>query len=148
AKSVGLFRELQLEAKRPRCDVHWNNEILATVVLQKQGLLEPYDSPAAADFPDWANGPEKMWYAFAERARVLLVNTKLVSEAEWPRRLSDLTDPKWKDCIGMAKPLFGTTLTHAACLFEVMGPDAAKDLFTKLKANGVKIVAGNKQVAE
>src|SRR5262245_37961084 len=33
AKSVCLFRELQLEAKRPRCDVHWNNEILATVVL-------------------------------------------------------------------------------------------------------------------
>jgi iron(III) transport system substrate-binding protein len=25
-KSIGLFRELQLEAKRPRCDVHWNNE--------------------------------------------------------------------------------------------------------------------------
>src|SRR5436190_1998962 len=41
-KSVGLFRELQLEAKRPRCDVHWNNEIITTLMLGREGLLEPY----------------------------------------------------------------------------------------------------------
>lgn len=148
AKSVGLFRELQLEAKRPRCDVHWNNEILTTLVLQKQGLLEPYDSPAAAAYPAWAKAADHTWYAFAERARVLLVNTRLVPEADRPKRLFDLADPKWKDRVGMAKPLFGTTMTQTACLFEVVGPGAAKGFYRKLKANGVKIVAGNKQVAE
>ncbi|HEY7427525.1 MAG TPA: hypothetical protein VH682_25050, partial [Gemmataceae bacterium] len=43
-KSVSLYQELVAEKNRPRCDVFWNNEILSTIRLQKQGLLEPYDS--------------------------------------------------------------------------------------------------------
>src|SRR5437588_9837119 len=50
-KSVGLYTELVREQDRPRCDVHWNNEILATILLQRQGLLEPYDSPAGRAYP-------------------------------------------------------------------------------------------------
>src|SRR5438128_9246327 len=38
-KSVSLYMELIQEKARPRCDVHWNNEILSTIRLQKQGLL-------------------------------------------------------------------------------------------------------------
>src|SRR5215472_17304045 len=41
-KSVSLYEELVREKSRPRCDVHWNNEIIATIRLQRQGLLEPY----------------------------------------------------------------------------------------------------------
>ena len=51
-KSVSLYEELIREKDRPRCDVHWNNEILATIRLQKQGLLEPYRSPGASAFPE------------------------------------------------------------------------------------------------
>src|SRR5262245_11528271 len=39
-KSVSLYRELVKEKDRPRCDVFWNNEILSTIRLQRQGLLE------------------------------------------------------------------------------------------------------------
>src|SRR5262249_45419699 len=46
-KSVSLYQELVAEKNRPRCDVFWNNEVLSTIRLQKQGLLEPYDTPAA-----------------------------------------------------------------------------------------------------
>src|SRR4051812_38439924 len=38
-KSVGLYEDLIREAARPRCDVHWNNEILAAIRLQQRGLL-------------------------------------------------------------------------------------------------------------
>ena len=51
-KSVGLYTELVKEKDRPRCDVFWNNEILDTIRLQRQGLLEPYDSPSAKPYPD------------------------------------------------------------------------------------------------
>src|SRR5262245_36127727 len=50
-KSVGLYEDLVREKDRPRCDVHWNNEIVATIRLQRQGILEPYASPAAVPFP-------------------------------------------------------------------------------------------------
>ena len=146
-KSVSLAAELEAEAKLPRCDVHWNNEILGTIRLARQGIYEPYASPNAKDFPAWSKSPDGTWQAFAERARVFIVNTNLVSEAQQPKSIFDQLDPKWKGRVAMAKPLFGTTAAHAACLFEVLGSDAAKQYYRNLKANAVAIVPGNKQVA-
>lgn len=147
-KSVMIYEELVREADRPRCDVHWNNEIVSTIRLQRKGLLEPYGSPSAADYPKWCRGPDDTWHAFGARARVLLINTKLVPEADRPRSIFDLTQPRWKGKIGIAKPTSGTTATQAACLFEVLGPEAAREFYLALKANGVQVVPGNKQVAE
>jgi iron(III) transport system substrate-binding protein len=147
-KSVSLVEELVREAGRPRCDVFWNNEVIGAIRLERQGLLEPYASPSAAPYPAWAKAPDGTWHAFAARARVLLVNTKLVSEAERPKSLLELTDPKWRGRVAMAKPQFGTTATQAACLFEALGPDAAKGFYRGLKANGIQVVPGNKQAAE
>ena len=146
-KSVALVAELRQEADRPRADVHWNNEPLGTIRLARQGIYRPYTSPAAADFPDWSRGKDGLYQAFAERARVIVVNTDLVPEADRPRSVFDLADPKWKGKLALAKPQFGTTATHAACLFEVLGPATAQAFFLGLKANDVAIVAGNKQVA-
>ena len=75
------------------------------------------------------------------------MNTKLVAEADRPKGIKDLLDPKWKGKIGIAKPLFGTTATHAACLFAAWGDEKAKQYFRDLKANGVQVLSGNKQVA-
>ena len=69
-------------------------------------------------------------------------------EAERPTSIEDLLNPKWKGQIGLAKPLFGTTATHATCLFAVWGDDKAKAYFRGLKANGVQVLSGNKQVAQ
>ena len=146
-KSVGLYEDLVDEAERPRCDVHWNNEILATIRLQEKGILAPYTSPAAKPFPRAFKAKDHTWTALAARARVLIVNTSKVKAAEMPGSLEDLTAPRWKGRVAMAKPLFGTTATHAACLFAAWGETDAKAFFEKLKANGVQIVAGNKQVA-
>ena len=146
-KSVSLIAELAAEVKRPRADVHWNNEILGTILAARQGLYEPYTSPSAANYPAFSKSKDGTWQAFAERARVLIVNTNLVPEAERPKSLMDLTDPRWKGKLAIAKPQFGTMATHAACLFAALGSDAAKDWFLKLKANDVQIAAGNKPVA-
>jgi iron(III) transport system substrate-binding protein len=146
-KSVSLAVELEREAGRPRCDVHWNNEVIGTIRLARKGVYERYESLNAAPFPDWTKAPDRTWQAFAGRARVLVVNTNLVAEPDRPRGLFDLLHPRFKDRLALAKPAFGTTATHAACLFDALGPNAAKDFFTKLKANGVNVVAGNKQVA-
>jgi iron(III) transport system substrate-binding protein len=147
-KSVSLASELSLDAKRPRCDVHWNNEILTTIRLQREGIYQPYSSPSAEPYPAWAKATDHTWTAFAARARIIIVNTKKVPETELPKSLFDLADPKWKGQVAMAKPLFGTTATQAAALFEVLGSEVATDYYRKLKANDVRIVAGNKHVAE
>jgi iron(III) transport system substrate-binding protein len=147
-KSVSLAAELAMEAKRPRCDVHWNNENIGSIQLARQGVYEAYASPAAEAYPAWAKPADHTWTAFAERVRVIVVNSQHVPEADRPRSILDLTDPKWKGKVALAKPLFGTTATQAAALFSVLGPDAAKEFYRGLKANDVQIVAGNHQVAE
>lgn len=146
-KTVGLANAIIEEAQRPRCDVFWNNEILNTLRLEKAGLLEAYQSPWAYDYPEMFRSPQGLWYGFAARARILLVNTELVAEADRPKSIHDLADPKFRGRCGMAKPLFGTTATHAACLFAVWGDQQAQEFFHSLKTNDVQIMAGNKQVA-
>ncbi|MBI3838620.1 MAG: extracellular solute-binding protein [Planctomycetia bacterium] len=145
-KTVGLTEELIAERARPRCDVFWNNEILHTLRLEELGLLDTYQPPLAVEYPAMDRSPRGTWHGFAARARVLVVNTRLVSQAERPRSINDLNDPKWKDRVGIAKPLFGTTATHAACLFATWGDGKAKQFFRQLKQNA-QIMSGNKQVA-
>jgi iron(III) transport system substrate-binding protein len=146
-KTVGLATAIINEKARPRCDVFWNNEILHSLRLEKQGLLEAYHSPSAQDYPEMYRSPDGYWHGFAARARILIVNTDSVPENERPDSILDLTDSKWRGKIGIAKPLFGTTATHAACLFAHWGAERAKQFFQDLKANDVQILSGNKQVA-
>ncbi|MEJ7638592.1 MAG: iron transporter, partial [Singulisphaera sp.] len=77
-KTVGLTRLILAEAAHPRCDLFWNNEILNTLRLHQEGLLEPFRPPGAADIPAAFQARDGTWYGFAARARVLLVNTRLV----------------------------------------------------------------------
>ncbi len=146
-KTVGLTNLIITEKARPRCDLFWNNEILNTLRLKEMGLLAPFRPSHAGDLSETFQAKDGTWYGFAARARILIVNTKLVPEADRPKGIRDLLDPKWKGKIGMAKPLFGTTATQAACLFAAWGDDKAKQFFRDLKANDVQILAGNKQVA-
>ena len=146
-KTVGLANEIINQASRQRCDVFWNNEILHTLRLKQQGLLRSYKSPLADQYPDAFVSAEHDWYGFAARARVLIVNTELLPDPkEWPRSVNDLADPKWKDRCAMARPLFGTSATHAAVLFSAWGDEKAKAFLEAVAANA-KIEGGNKQVA-
>ncbi len=146
-KSVGLTERIIQEAARPRCDLFWNNEILNTLRLKRKGLLQPWHPANAADIPDEFKAKDGTWYGFAARARILIVNTRLVADADRPRSIMDLADPKWRGKVGMAKPLAGTTATHATCLFLAWGDTKAKVYFADLKRNGVHVLSGNKQVA-
>jgi iron(III) transport system substrate-binding protein len=147
-KTVGLTSEIIAEAKRPQCDVFWNNEILNTLRLEKLGLLAAYHPAAAEAFDAQWRSPNGTWYGFAARARILIVNKKLIAGKPKPQSIHDLTDPKWRGQIGIAKPLFGTTATQAACLFALWGDEKAEDYFRHLITNEVQILGGNKRVAE
>jgi iron(III) transport system substrate-binding protein len=146
-KTVGLTQALIAESRHPRCDLFWNNEILNTIRLENLGLLERYESPQAIHYPDSFRSAAQNWCGFAARARVLLINTDLVASDNRPQSIQDLLDPRWRGQIGIAKPLFGTTASHVACLFAYWGEQRARQFFLDLKANQVQILSGNKQVA-
>jgi iron(III) transport system substrate-binding protein len=146
-KTVGLTQAIIAEQARPRCDVFWNNEILNTLRLEERGLLEAHIPPTAAEYPAAFRSINGQWHGFAARARVLIVNTELAAPGDRPDSIYDLADRRWKGKCGLAKPLFGTTATQAACLFSFLGADKAKRYFRDVKANEARILSGNKQVA-
>ena len=146
-KTVGLVTAIIEEQKRPRCDLFWNNEILHTLRLEKLGLLESYQSPAAEAFPADYVSPEGYWHGFASRARILIVNKdRLPNRDDWPQSVVDLAAERWHGDCAIAKPLFGTTATHAAVLYDRWGEERAYQFFKQVKDNAA-VVAGNKQVA-
>lgn len=147
-KTVGLVTKIINEKDRPRCDVFWNNEILHTIRLQELGLLDTYRSPQSERYPSSFVSSQNQWHGFAARARVLIVNTDLIpSEDDRPDSVMDLADPKWKSKAAIARPLFGTTATHAAVLFSTLGEEKAKQFFQSV-ADNVAVEGGNKQVAQ
>jgi len=146
SKTTGLVMRIINEADRPRADVFWNNEIAQTIVLKDKGLLEAYASPAAEAIPATYRDPEHNWTGFAARARVIIYNTDLVQEP--PTSIMDYLDPKWKGKAAIAKPLFGTTATHAAALFTLWGEEKGQKFFKDLLANDVAVLAGNATVRD
>ena len=147
-KSTGLANRLLAEKERAQADVFWSNEPVRTLMLQSRGVLAPYKSPSANDIPSTFKDPEGYWTAFSARVRVIAYNTKLVPATEAPGSVLDLADPKWKGQVAIADPRFGSTSFHVAALYVTLGDDKADDFFRRLKANGVKIVAGNSVVRD
>ncbi len=147
-KTTGLVQRVIAERARPRADVWWSSEPFGTMKLAEEGLLEPYTSKAEADFggswPAGLRGTNGMFYSFAFRARVIVHNTTRVTDP--PRRLGELTDPKWKGRIGMARPAFGTTRGQMGRLLAAWGEDGFRAWLEGLKANGVRLYDGNSAV--
>jgi len=147
-KTVGLVNALRAEKRRPRCDVFWNNEIVNTIRLKEEGVLAGVTTGAADAFPPVFRDPEGHWFGFAARARILLVNTNIIRDMAFPSSVSDLGDPRYQGRVGIAKPLFGTTATHMACLYASHGEDGVIAVMDAFKANDIQIMSGNKGVAQ
>jgi iron(III) transport system substrate-binding protein len=147
-KTTGLVNRLIAEKGNPKCDVFWNNEVARTIVLKREGILDPYRSPSGEDVPSGFKDKDGTYTGFAARARVLVYNTRLVQGSELPQSIFELAEPKWKNKVALAYPLFGTTATHVAALYVAFGKERTEAYLTALKANGVVILDGNSKVVD
>ncbi|HOX06615.1 MAG TPA: extracellular solute-binding protein [Planctomycetota bacterium] len=148
AKTTGIYNRLIAEKGRPQADVFWNSEIGRTLLLGRQGILEPLDPPSAATLPPEFRPKDALWHGFACRVRVLIYNRNLVKAEDAPKSVLDLADPKWKGKAAIALPLFGTTATHVAALRATLGREKAGEFLRRLVANGAQVVNGNGIVAD
>ncbi len=149
-KTVGLVQTLIAERGRPQADVFWNSETAHTVRLVDEGVLERLDPPpAGADrIPAEYRDPDGFWFGFAARARVLIVNTELVPEAERPTSIWDLVDPRWKGRAALVRPVTGTTLTHVTALYQVLGEAETERFLGGVQRNECHLPPGNGRLAQ
>ena len=142
-KTLGLVQRIRADAASPVADVFWSSEVFYTIRLGREGLLAAYSGPETADWPALFADPNGRWYGFALRGRVIAYNTKRVGGDEAPKSLEDVLDGKWKGRLVMAQPEFGTTGGDVASWFAHYGDERATEILRALKANDIRLVAGN-----
>ena len=147
-KSLGLTELLIREKDAPRCDVFWNNELLGTLDLQEKGILSPYRGSGWQRIPANFKDADGHWTGFAARLRVCIANGN-VADAEPMIRLNvgvlALPDASR---FAIAKPLYGTTLTHYAVLWQHWGREKTIAWHREWRARGVRELNGNAAVKD
>ena len=142
-KSLGLVELLVAEKDAPRCDVFWNNELLGTMDLAERGVLLPYRGEGFTRTPAKYRATDGTWTGFAARMRVIIFNTSKITAPQIPALLEgDLHR------VAIAKPLFGTTLTHYSALWQTLGPDGLKAWHRNTRARGILELNGNAGVKD
>jgi iron(III) transport system substrate-binding protein len=143
SKTVGLVNRLIAEKGAPKCDVFWNSEVSRTIQLKNKSILQQYKSEHWEVFPETFKDSEQFWTGFGARSRVLIYNKDLISEEELPTSIFQFTEPEWKGKFTIAYPLFGTTATHVAALYSLIGAEKTEAYLKALVANEVVVVDGN-----
>lgn len=77
---------------------------------------------------------ENRWVAYAARCRVLYYNPDLIKKAQLPKRLADITDPKYRKKFCWAPS--GAFVASTQYLISELGADKTKSLLSKIKKNG------------
>jgi iron(III) transport system substrate-binding protein len=123
--------------------VFWSSELFNTMILAREGLLQPYRSPAADDIPERYRDPAGYWTATALRGRALAYNPNKTKGEGMPKRWQDLAEVKWASRLAIANPISGTTRGHVAAMFALWGPEQGKAFLTSLREGGALVVDGN-----
>lgn len=139
-KSLALTELLIKEKANPRADVFWNNQWLGTAALKSHDVLEPYKGKGFQRIPEAFRDPDGMFAGFGGRLRVYIVNTQSIK--------ADFADVERvfrskADHFAVAKPMFGTTLSHYSLLWHLWGGDQLKQYHNAMKQRGVIIRGGN-----
>jgi iron(III) transport system substrate-binding protein len=142
-KSLGLVELIIREKEAPRCDVFWNNELLGMLVLQEKGILLPYKGDGFNRIPAAFKDADGNWAGFAARLRVFILDQNKARAEDLPRILAgDLSR------VGIAKPLYGTTLTHYSLLWQQWGRERLIAWHRDCRARGIREFTGNAAVKD
>lgn len=146
SKAVGLEKRLLAEKNNPRADVFWNSEFMRTARLESAGILASYSRDTSIYTSDKFYSPQGLWYGMGGRSRVFIVNTNLLKPDDYPKKLTDLTNPTYKGKIAISTPYSGTSSTHFAALYNKWGEQRFEEFLVRLKNNKIAILSGNSVV--
>jgi len=145
SKSTGVMNRLIAEKNNSQADVYWANEPIRAEVLRKKGILAQYQSPNAEGIAETFKQKENFWTGFSARIRLFIVNEK--AEVS-PTSIFDYAKADFRSKGVIANPLFGTTTSHIAALFTLLGDAKTKAFLEQMKAEQVGIATSNGESAD
>lgn len=127
--------QVEAEGAASPADVFLSEDPGSVAQLGKAGLLTPVDAATLDQVRPGLSSGKGLWVAYAARARVLYYNPKLIGEADLPKTLLDIVDPRYKGKFAYAPS--GAFVATTQYLLSTIGVDKTTDFLTKLKENGV-----------
>ena len=141
-----LANALIEEQANPQADVFITTELFTVQSLSQQGIFESYLPKGADQLPAEFLGADNLWTGLTRRARVIMYNKDLVSEAELPTSIFDLIDPKWKGQIAAAGSTNGSMQAQIAAMRQLLSAEEAEAWLNGLLANEVTFFGGHTDV--
>ncbi len=124
-------------------DVLWTSEVPDFFALKREGMLEQYASPEAADTYSPVNDPEGYFTAARLGTLGIVYNTDKIKTP--PKTWNDLLKSEYKGAFAIANPaLSGTAFVSVGMLVENFG----WEFIQKLRANGAMMGQGSGQVVD
>src|SRR5688500_13926766 len=113
------------EGDDTRADVFFSQDAGALAALAGDQRLAPLPTDVVDSVDARFRDPGRRWVGATGRARVIAYNTSQVPAAELPESVFELTEPKWRDRIGVP-PTNASFIAYVSALTEQAGPDRAK----------------------
>jgi iron(III) transport system substrate-binding protein len=134
------------EQANPQADIFITTELFTVQSLSAQGIFQPYLPIDAEHLPAGLVGPDNQWVGLTRRARVIMYNTDLVTSAEAPKSIFELTDPKWKGQIAAAGSTNGSMQAQIAVMRQLIGEQVTEQWLKDLLANEIAFFGGHTDV--
>ena len=130
-----LAASLFEEGANSPADVFYTRDPGGLIAISELLSLLPPD--LLETVPEWARPLEGNWIGTSARARVVIYNTNLISEADLPDSLKGFTDPKWRSSIAWS-PSSGPTQSMVTAMRIVWGEKKTMAWLEGIKANDAK----------
>ena len=147
ADTSELTATLLEEGDRTPADLFISQDAAALGALSHAHLLRPLPEAVLAAVKEDYAAETGDWVGLSGRARSVVYNTELITPAELPQRLADVTDPKYKGTFGVA-PANGSFQAHMAVYGVVHGAEGLAHLLEGIAANEPKTYPKNSAIVE
>ena len=145
--STQLALLIDEEGNRSQADVFLSQSPGPVGFLESKGLLGTINNDVLLLVSEDNRSTQGSWVGFSGRKRVLVHNIDLVTEAELPTSVFDLTDEKWKGKVAIPGTN-GSFMDWFTVFRDQYGTDVATKWLNDMVANDARYYPNNRSIVE
>ena len=145
--SAELAALLLEEGKNSPADIFLSQDAGAIGAVAAQELFKTLDSNVISVVAEQFRDQNSKWVGITGRSRVIAYNNKKYSQADLPRTIDELLDPKWSGNIAIA-PTNASFQSFITAVVQLRGEEKALEWLKGLNANKPQKFEKNSQMVE
>lgn len=137
-ETAAMASQILEEGSKTKADVFLAQDAGALGAVSKDNLFVELPTSITEQVPADYRGKDNKWVGVTGRARVIVYNPNMITEAELPTSALDLTDPKWSGKVGIA-PTNASFQAFVTAIRVEKGDAAAERFLSGLKNNNPQL---------